>query len=483
MKQQLLIDETVGECRTALIEDGEVVELNIDRADHRSKIGNIFVGRVESVTKALQAAFVEMPDGLPGFLSFHEAGALRSESGRGAQRIESIVHEGQWVVVEAIRDTIGDKGPRLTTQIALPGRLLAYRPFKAGITVSSRIHDKREREHLRKTTAAATAHVKTGGFIVRTMASGAGDGQLRQEADQLVAEWIALEKQARNPQEPSCLRQEIGPVERALRDWAGPEIDRIAVDGRPLFNQARKYLEAHLPSLVEGVEVYTGPGSLFEEFGVETAIDQALDSRIDLPKGGWIMIEHTEALTAIDVNSGDNMGETDREQTALSTNLGALSPLVAQLRLRDVGGMILIDFIHMADRANRQKVLTALEDALKRDRAPGQLLGWSRMGLMELTRKRSRKPLDDFLAAPANPFGSRRVKNVDSVGYDVMRRAKLVTASAPTGDIVVAAAPEVINWLSGERHDILSETLGRRIMLEERQVKVPDEFDVYVRRK
>lgn len=481
MKQELAIDETIGECRTALLEDGDVVEISIDRADHRSKVGGLYVGRVEAVRKALQAAFVELPNGLPGFLSVHEASAFRSDG--AAPRIENLVHEGEWIIVEVMRDTIGDKGPRLTTQIALPGRLLAYRPFRAGITVSSRVRDKHERDRLRKAAAAATAHVEAGGFIVRTLASGASDEQLRVEGDRLVGEWLKLKELAGSPDKPFCLRQDIGPVERALRDWAGPEIDRISVDGRPLFNRARHYLQAELPSLVESLEVHTGPGALFEALGIEAAIDQALDSRVDLPHGGWIMIEHTEALTAIDVNSGENMGESDKEHTALATNLAAVGPLVAQLRLRDVGGMILIDFIHMEAHANRRKVLTALEAALSKDRAPGQLLGWSRMGLMELTRKRSRKPLDDFLGRPANPFGTRRVRNVESLGYDILRRTGRAASGSPTGDIVITASEDVVDWLSGERIDMLSDALGRRIMLEKQQLKAPDEYDVYVRRK
>jgi len=483
VKQRLLIDEIVGECRTALIEEDQIVEISIDRADHHSKVGNIYVGRVDTVVKALEAAFIELPHGPPGFLSVHEAGALRAGSAANASRIETIAREGQWVVVEVMRDAIGDKGPRLTTQIALPGQLLAYRPFKTGITVSSRIDDKHLRERIRKTAATATHHIETGGFIVRTLAGAADEQQLRQEADALVAEWAKLEKRARDRTKPISLRQEIGPVERALRDWASLDVDRIVVDGRPLFNRARKYLQAHLPSLADRIEAYSGPGTLFEELSVETAIDQALDSRINLPKSGWIMIEHTEALTAIDINSGDNIGEANREQTALSTNLGAIPALARQLRLRDIGGMILIDFIHMDDRSNRRKVLSALQDVLKRDRAPSQLLGWSRMGLVELTRKRSRKPLDDFLAAPANPYGSRRVKNVESVGYDIMRHAKHVLKSAPTGDIVIAAGSVVTNWLSNGPLDTLSESLGRRIMTEERDVEAPDKFDVYVRQK
>lgn len=483
MTQQLLIDEIVGECRTALIEDDAVVEINIDRADHTSKVGNIYTGRVDSVTKALQAAFVELPDGPAGFLSVHEASALKSEDDAHSSRIESLVHEGQWVIVEVMRDTIGDKGPKLTTQIALPGRLLAYRPFKAGITVSSRIHDKHLRERLNKTSAAATSHVETGGFIVRTLAVDADEERLRQEADRLVAEWIELERQAHSPAKPTCLRQEIGPVERALRDWASPDIDRIVVDGQLLYNRARNYLRTHLPDLSESLEVHSGPELLFEASGVESAIDQALDSRVNLPQGGWIMIEHTEALTAIDVNSGDNMGEGDREQTALSTNLAAIPAIVGQLRLRDIGGMVVIDFIHMDNRENPQKILAALQNTLKVDRAPCQLLGWSRMGLVELTRKRSRKPLDDFLAAPANPFGSRRVKSVESLGYDIMRRAKNVAAGSPVGDVIIAAPSAVINWLSNGPLDALSDTLGRSIMTEERQVRALDEYDVYVRQK
>ncbi len=482
MKQELVIDRTVGECRTALLEDGEVVEINIDRAAHRSKIGDVFLGRVVSVEKALQAAFVALPDGLPGYLSRHEASALLGEGVETLPSIERIVSEGQWVIVEATRDTIGDKGPRLTSQVTLAGRLLAYRPFKDGITISGRISDEGERERLRKTAKTATAHIAGGGFIVRTLAVGADETALTEDANALYAEWKTVAAKAQDPSKPVCIYREIEPVERALRDWATPAIERILVDGHALYAQARSYLKAHAPALNERLEVHPGPGLLFEDAGVEAAIDQALDCRVDLPRGGWFMIEHTEALTAIDVNSGDNMAEPDREHTALSTNLRAAGPIVRQMRLRDIGGMILIDFIHMESAENRRKVLRAVEDALKRDRAPGQLVGWSRLELLELTRKRTRKPLDDFLAEPVNPYGTRRIKNTQSLGYDILRRAHAEAARGSGGSVVVEAPKAVIEWLERQGAETLSKTLGRAITLKERQSDAPDRYEIYVER-
>lgn len=482
MKQELLIDRTVGECRTALLEDGEVVEINIDRAAHRSKIGDIFVGRVESVEKALQAAFVTLPDGLPGYLSLHEASALLADGVKALPPIERLVAKGQWVIVEATRDTIGDKGPRLTSQITLAGRLLAYRPFKEGITVSARIGDESERERLRKTAKAATAHILNGGFILRTLADGADESALKEEADALYAEWQTVAAKAQDPSKPVCIYSDLEPVERALRDWASPATDRILVDGHALYAQARAYLKAQAPDMEDRLEVHTGPELLFEDFGVEAAIEAALDSRVALPGGGWMTVEHTEALSAIDVNSGANMAEPDQEHTALSTNLAAVEPIMRHLRLRDIGGMILIDFIHMEQAESRRKVQRAMEDALKRDRTPGQIMGWSRLELFEMTRKRTRKPLDDFLAAPANPYGTRRIKNTQSIGYDIMRRVPVEAARTPGGTVIVEAAKAVIEWLENGQIGPLGETLGLRISLKERQLGAPDEYEIYVER-
>lgn len=482
MKQELVIDRTVGECRTALLEDGEVVEINIDRAAHRSKIGDIFVGRVEAVEKALQAAFITLPEGLPGYLSLHEASALLSEGAGALPPIERFIDKGQWVIVEATRDTIGDKGPSLTSQVTLAGRLLAYRPFKEGITVSGRIGIESERERLRETAKAATAHIPVGGFIVRTLAADADESALKEEADTLYGDWQEVAAKAKDPSRPVCIYHEMEPVERALRDWASPEIGRISVDGRALYAQARGYLKTHAPALAERLEVHTSPDLLFESAGVEAAIEEALNSRVELPRGGWFTVEHTEALTAIDVNSGDNMSEPDREHTALSTNLRAVGPIVRQLRLRDIGGMILIDFIHMEGAENRRKVLQAMKDALKRDRAPGQLMGWSGLGLFELTRKRTRKPLDDFLAAPANPYGTRRIRNTQSLGYDILRRVRVEAARAPGGSVVVEAPKVVIEWLERRGVKALSDELGLRMTLRERQTEMPDQYEVFVER-
>lgn len=482
MKQELVIDRTVGECRTALLEDGEVVEINIDRAAHRSKIGDIFVGRIVAVEKALQAAFVTLPDGLPGYLSLHEASALLGEGVDTLPPIERFLNEGQWVIVEATRDTIGDKGPSLTSQVTLAGRLLAYRPFKEGITVSGRIGIESERERLRKIAKAATAHIPVGGFIARTLAADADERALKEEADTLYGEWQAVAAKAKEPSKPVCIYREMDPVERALRDWSRPEVERILVDGRALYAQARSYLKVHAPALAERLEVHAGPGLLFESIGVEAAIEEALNARVDLPRGGWFTVEHTEALTAIDVNSGDNMSEPDREHTALSTNLRAVGPIVRQLRLRDIGGMILIDFIHMERAEDRRKVLQAMKDALERDRTPGQLMGWSGLGLFELTRKRTRKPLDDFLAAPANPYGTRRIKNTQSLGYDILRRARVEAARTPGGSVVVEAHKAILEWLEGQGLKALSDELGLRITLRERQTDVPDQYEVFVER-
>lgn len=458
---ELLIDAVPGEVRAALIEDSEVAEVHIDRDGHQSLIGTIYLGRVEAVEPALQAAFVALPGvAAPGFLSVKHAGAL--VEAEGPRRIERLVHQGQLVLVEVTRDAVGDKGPGLTTLVTLPGRLLVYHPFRSDNVLSGAIRDETQRLRLEDAAKRAVDGVGEGGFIVRTAAQAADVPALLREARELHFRWEALRKSADAAREPACLQQDLSPLQRTLRDLVRPGLTRIAVDGHALFAEAKGYLAADNEDFLDLLEVHTAATPLFEAAGVEAAIESTLESRLDLQGGGWVTIETVEALTAIDVNSGDGTSESSREQTGFTTNLRAVDTIARQLRLRDIGGMVLVDFIHMESPKHRDRVMDALRDALARDRSPCSVLGWSRMGLCELTRKRSRATLPDFLSARPDAARKRRRKSVESAGYDALRRLRAEAAARPGATLAVTAHPDVIDWLSAAgRTGALAEIAGK----------------------
>ncbi len=466
VNRELLIDAVPGEVRAALIEDGEVAEIHIDREGHQSLIGTIYLGRVEAVEPALQAAFVALPGvAAPGYLSAKHAGAL--VDAEGPRRIERLLHQGQLVLVEVTRDAVGDKGPGLTTLVTLPGRLLVYHPFRSGNVLSGAIRDETQRLRLEDAARRAVEGIGAGGFIVRTSAQAADIPALLREARDLHFRWEALRQDAARAAGPVCLQQDLPPLQRTLRDLARPGLTRIAVEGHALFAEARAYLAANNEDLLDLLQVHAAPTPLFEAAGAEAAIESTLETRLDLQGGGWVTIEAVEALTAVDVNSGDATSESSREQTSFTTNLRAVDTIARQLRLRDTGGMVLVDFIHMESPKHRDRVIDALRDALARDRSPCSVLGWSRMGLCELTRKRSRATLPDFLAARPDPARKRRRKSVESAGYDVMRRLRAEAAARPGATLAVTAHPDVVDWLNlAGRPAALAEIAGKPPALE-----------------
>ena len=466
VNRELLIDAVPGEVRAALIEDGEVAEIHIDREGHQSLIGTIYLGRVEAVEPALQAAFVALPGvAAPGYLSAKHAGAL--VDAEGPRRIERLLHQGQLVLVEVTRDAVGDKGPGLTTLVTLPGRLLVYHPFRSGNVLSGAIRDETQRLRLEDAARRAVEGIGAGGFIVRTSAQAADIPALLREARDLHFRWEALRQDAARAAGPVCLQQDLPPLQRTLRDLARPGLTRIAVEGHALFAEARAYLAANNEDLLDLLQVHAAPTPLFEAAGAEAAIESTLETRLDLQGGGWVTIEAVEALTAVDVNSGDATSESSREQTSFTTNLRAVDTIARQLRLRDTGGMVLVDFIHMESPKHRDRVIDALRDALARDRSPCSVLGWTRMGLCELTRKRSRATLPDFLAARPDPARKRRRKSVESAGYDVMRRLRAEAAARPGATLAVTAHPDVVDWLNlAGRPAALAEIAGKPPALE-----------------
>ena len=482
MTDTLLIDAVPGETRVALLVDDEVVSIDIEREDDRSHVGDLYLGRVEAVEPSLQAAFIALPDGPPGFLALKHMTALTPPAPNAPRRVDRLVQDGEAVLVQITKEATEDKGPQLTTHVSLPGRMLVYQPNRTGTAVSAKLTDDTERKRLLALTEQAAQMIGTGGFILRTRAEGATDQAITAEAKALMQQWQQIEQTAKTAYAPALLHRGPDIIGRTLRDHAtASDRFKIIVDSHALLARVKAECARqapHAPMLAETAQVHTGTPTLFNQFGVEEAIDQALDNRLDIQAGGWIAIDQTEALTAIDVNSGEGSGERTLEQTALHTDLNAIPLIARQLRLRDIGGMIVIDFITTQEKSHRAQIIAALKTAFATDPSPSVVLGWTRMGLVEMTRRRRQRPLPDLLSdTPPSPLHRR--KSAATIGYDILRRLKAEAAAAPGHSITVSVHPQVKAWLEvPARQQALKTLTAGRVMIDCTIDQPVDVFDV-----
>ena len=471
MPEEVLINVGPGETRVAVVENGRPVELVFERmlddelkcrtgrAGH-SILGNIFLGRVQRVLPGMQAAFVDIGLERAGFLGAREARCLCdlvAPDEVDLPPISACVQEGQKILVQAVKDPIGDKGARLSANVTLPGRLLVLVPNQSGVALSRRIEDEEERarltglvERMAERLAACGVTGEPVGYIVRTAAIGASETEIAEDAERLAQDWVAVRATEAKSDPPVTLFHDLDPVSRTLRDNVGIETTRVLIDDPQAFAEARRYCQRAMPDMTDRISLFNGPESLFSLYDIDGEIDAALEPRADLPSGGWITIETTEALTAIDVNSGKYTSATGLEETSVRINLEAAETIVHQLRLRGTGGLVVIDFIHMNDPANIEKVTTALEEGFARDRVPTQILPMSEFGLVELTRKRVREPLDKLLTEPIVVYGRPRQKTCATVANEILRRIQREAREAPGQPICARAAPDVIKWLLGD---------------------------------
>ena len=475
MSSEILINAGLGETRIAVVEDGILREVTIERLHRRSVIGAVFLGRVASVVPAMNAAFVEVGLERAGFLGAYEARPPDTALDRGSAPppINASVHEGEAVLVQAVKDPLADKGVRLSRQISLAGRYLVFAPFGSGVAISRRITEEDARARLTGLVAdAADEAGAQGGFIVRTAAAEAAPEDLAADIQNLGALWAEITETRAKVEAPASLYDDLGVVERCLRDFVQVGTERIVVDSAAALRDAKSYCARHLPKFEECIEQHNG-GNVFEMYSIEDDIAAAREPRVDLPAGGHVVIQSTEALTAIDVNSGRATSADNHGETILTTNLEAAGELARQLRLRSIGGLIVVDFIHMNDAADRERVLEELRRSVAPDRAPIQIGGFSEFGLVEMTRKRTRDPLPTLLSeACAVCDGGGRRPTSETVAYEILRRAELEARAklAPEdGDgrlVQIYAAPEVAEFLNdtaGNLVDALEDRLGVEI--------------------
>ncbi len=439
MIDTIAVNAAPGETRVALLAGARTVEVFHHRAGVDSALGNVYLGRVTRVVPAMAAAFVDIGLERAGFLNAADA---RPEPDGPARPISACVHEGEAVLVQATCDPIGDKGARLTLWPALPGRRLVFTPGRRRDAVSLRIADADERARLAALVAEHDAG--DGGFVARTAAAGADADELARDADELHAQWREIGERRRDAVAPACLHREPGALWRALRDHADAGLGRVVIDSPAALAEARRDCARRLPDLEPRLEGYRGDEPIFEHFGVEAALEAALEARCDLPSGGAVIVEPTEAVCAIDVDTRGCTGG-DGARARLRTNLDAAAEIARQLRLRAVGGLIVIDFAHMKGKDHRRRVLDALRAALADDGAATPPGGFSRLGLVELTRRRSRPTLADVLCEPRRGAGRR--KSAATVALAIARQVAREARGTP-GPLAVAAAPDVAAALS-----------------------------------
>ncbi len=467
MTSEVLINAGYLETRIALVEDGRLVDLIIEQNRRQGYVGNIFVGRAERVVASVGAAFVELGLERAGFLPASEARHFDGPPvGDEAPGISALVDEGQAVIVQVQKDAIGDKGAFLTSDLTLPGRYLVFGPRRSGVAVSARIGDEAERRRLIEATAALEG---SGGFIVRTAAEGAAAEDLAADATELRGRWADIQARAQSHdiRPPVLLHGDLDPVSKALRDRMGPEIEAVLIDDGQAYAEAKRYAQAVIPDLAERLRRVAG-GDVFSHHDVAEQILAALEPHVALPSGGHICIETTEALTAVDVNSGRHTSRRQQAETALECNLEAARAVALQIRLRGIGGIIVIDFIHLDEREHRNQVVATLEEAFATDPSPVRIGRMMEFGLVALTRRRSRETLVGRLSdACEHCEGAGRLPSVESVAAEVLRQAEREAPSRPGGTLALTVAPDVAALLWHEDVDL--EAFGRRVG---RQVEV-----------
>jgi len=479
MSEEILINVTPPETRVAVVENGVVQEIIIERTGKRGLVGNIYKGKVCRVLPGMQAAFVDI--GLERAAFLH-ASDIHTESGH-SELITDLVHEGGQIVVQVVKDPIGSKGARLTTNISIPSRYMVFMPNMHSVGVSQKIEDEGERSRLRGILGnfADTSELPSG-FIARTAAESASEQALQHDMQFLQRLWGSIVEKAATAKALEVIHEDLPLGLRALRDLVGPEVERVRIDSRSTFEKARQFAYKFLPDSDAQIEYYPGERPVFDLYGVEDEIQKALKRTVDLKSGGHVVIDQTEAMTTIDVNTGAFVGHRTLEETIFKTNLEAAQAICRQLRLRNLGGIIIIDFIDMTDPEHKRQVIRALERCLARDHAKTHITEVSALGLVEMTRKRTRESLEQVMCQACPTCNGRgTIKTVETTCYEIFREILRECRQFDVEQLLVLAAPEVIDLLLDEESQTLAELeqfIGKPIKLQAEALYTQEQFDV-----
>ncbi|MFM2486697.1 ribonuclease G [Celerinatantimonas yamalensis] len=486
MPAELLINVTPTETRVALVETGILQEIHIEREAKRGIVGNIYKGKVSRVLPGMQAAFVDI--GLDKAAFLHASDIVphtecvdsQEQVNFQARHIASLVRQGQDIMVQVVKDPLGTKGARLTTDITLPSRYLVLMPGSAHVGVSQRIEGEKAREQLKM---LATQYVdELGGFIIRTAAEGVGEHELCQDAAFLKRLWRKVLQ--RREKYPSCsmIYEDLSLAPRTVRDFVGTRLNRILVDSRTSYDELVTFCQDYVPEFAPILEYYSAERPIFDLYDIENEVQRALHRRVDLKSGGYLIIDQTEAMTTVDINTGAFVGHRNLEETIFNTNIEATKAIARQLRLRNLGGIIIIDFIDMQRGEHRQRVLQSLEQALASDRAKTNISGFSQLGLVEMTRKRTRESLEHVLCGPCPTcHGRGSVKTVETVCFEILREILRVNRAYKADHFIVYASPNVAHMLTGDESHSLAELevfMSKEVRVQIEMMYNQEQFDV-----
>jgi ribonuclease G len=494
MTNELVINARPHETRVALVENGTVVELHLKRGSDQELLGNIYLGKVVRVLPGMQAAFVEIGIDKPAFLyvtdvyndlrqweqlmlqegddeeddNLEAASPLQMRFHRACDiNIEGLIKEGQDILVQVSKEPMGTKGARLTSHITLPGRHLVFMPTVDHIGISRRIDEEKERMRLRKIMQELRS--PGDGFIVRTVSEKAPKEKLKSEMEFLTKLWANIQKRRETASPPAIIHKELTITLKAVRDLFTKEIDRLVIDSKQEYQSILDFIETFAPNLRYSVELYEGMEPIFDAYGIEIEINRALEKKVWLKSGGYIVIESTEALTVIDVNTGSYVGKRNLEETITKTNLEAVKEIAYQIRLRNIGGLIVIDFIDMRREADKERVFLALKEALERDKARTTVLKMSELGLIEMTRKRTKEDINLLLTESCSYCEGRgRLKSLTTICYEIFRALEKEAVTGEEAKVYLLVSPEIEKVLKEEeRYSVmeLEKKINGRIII------------------
>ncbi|AIL32418.1 Rne/Rng family ribonuclease [Basilea psittacipulmonis] len=485
MNEKILINHSFYETRVAALDDGITHELHYERANQKGLVSNIYLGKVLRVLPSMQSAFIDIGQEKSAFINISDLLESRFERYHLSNKktpIEKILFPGQTLLVEVFKDGTGTKGPRVSNEINLAGRYLVYTPHNQHIGVSQRMEDVSTREMLRERITQLKDPSEKGGFIVRTNAEQATDEEILYDMRYLKRLWAYIQNKALHQPVPSLVHTELDLPHRVLRDLVSLNTQSIEVDNQSVCESMQKWANDFMPEIKDKIHFYSGNIPIFERYGIHKDIQSALSRRVDLPSGGYLIFDQTEAFTAIDVNTGGHVKSKDYHDVMFKTNIEAVTAIAQQLRIRNLGGIIIVDFIDMTSEKEKTMVLERLNQALKKDRNKTTVSDFSRLGLVEITRKRSRESLERLLCEPCPCCQARgSILTARSICYDIMREIQREALQFHPKEFRIIASQPVIDLLLDEESEhlaLVSEEIGKPITLSVESSYSPDQFDI-----
>jgi len=477
MSEEILINVTPQETRVAVVENGVLQEVFIERARKRGIVGNIYKGKICRVLPGMQAAFVEIGLDRAAFLHasdfWHpsrEFDDINGEEKVEIPPITELVRDGQEILVQVIKDPLGTKGARLTTHLTIPARFLVYMPYSNHIGISQKIEEESERERLKSLIDSVRDENDQGGYIVRTVAESIDEKAASSDVAFLNRVWDSILERNTEAKPGSLIHEDLPLSMRAIRDMVGTDVEKIRIDSKEYFQKATKFVSKFIPERLSGLEYYAGPRPIFDLYSVEDEIQKALEPKVQLKSGGHLVIDQTEAMTTVDVNTGAFVGHRNLEETIFKTNLEATQAIARQLRLRNLGGIIIIDFIDMANEEHKRQVLRALERGLEKDHAKSHISEVSSLGLVQMTRKRTRESIEHVLCEFCPTCRGRgSVKTPETVAFEIFREILREARQFEAQTFLVIASQQVIDLMLDEESSSvaeLEEFIGKPIKLQ-----------------